>query len=198
VVETGDIHRSFTGPKAPILTAVKPLQAVAMGLVIVLLTASVSGYDLLADPLGWLLVLVGLSTLPVPQRGVLQGLAMLSLVVSAVVWFPGARDALNVRDLALAWAAGLPELITLVVLTHALAQTAVLTADRSATAWLRTARTLLLVVTVLPAIVLGGGIDSLDTALGLIGSAVLLLVIVLFFRYADRPWAQPADENAMA
>jgi hypothetical protein len=198
VVETGDIHRSFTGPKAPILTAVKPLQAVAMGLVIVLLTASVSGYDLLADPLGWLLVLVGLNTLPVPERGVLQGLAMLSLVVSAVVWFPGARDALNVRDLALAWAAGLPELITLVVLTHALAQTAVLTADRSATAWLRTARTLLLVVTVLPAIVLGGGIDSLDTALGLFGSAVLLLVIVLFFRYADRPWAQPADENAMA
>jgi hypothetical protein len=198
VVETGDIHRSFTGPKAPILTAVKPLQAVAMGLVIVLLTASVSGYDLLADPLGWLLVLGGLNTLPVPRRGVLQGLAMLSLVVSAVVWFPGARDALNVRDLALAWAAGLPELITLVVLTHALAQTAVLTADRSATAWLRTARTLLLGVTVLPAIVLGGGIDSLDTALGLIGSAVLLLVIVLFFRYADRPWAQPADENAMA
>lgn len=196
MVGTGDIHRSFTGPKAPILTAVKPLQAVAMGLVIVLLTASVRGYDLLADPVGWLLVLVGLAALPVPQRGTLQGLATLSLAVSAVVWFPGARDALNVTDLALAWAAGLPELIVLIVLTHALAQTASLAADRSAAGWLRTARTLLLVVAVLPAIVLGGGIDSLDTALGLIGSAVLLLLVVLLFRYAGRPWAMPAEEDA--
>ena len=67
VVGSGDIHRSYTGVgHPPILTAVKPLQAVAMGLVIVLLGATVSGYDLLADPVGWLLVLVGLATLPVP------------------------------------------------------------------------------------------------------------------------------------
>ncbi len=59
-----------------------------MGLVIVLLTASVRGYDLLADPIGWLLVLVGLPTLPVPQRGALQGLATLSLAVSAVAVVP--------------------------------------------------------------------------------------------------------------
>ena len=36
----------------------KPLQPVAMGLVIVLLGATVNGCDLLADPVGWLLVLV--------------------------------------------------------------------------------------------------------------------------------------------
>jgi len=167
-----------------------------MGLVIVLLTAAVSGYDLLTDPIGWLLVLVGLSSLPVPQRGALQGLASLSLVVSAVVWFPSVRDALNVTDLALAWAAGLPELVTLIVLTHALARTAQLATDRPAATWLRTARTLLLVVALLPAVVLGGGFDSLDTALGLIGSAVLVLVIVLLFRYADRPWARPHQDVA--
>ena len=95
-----------------------------MGLVIVLLSATVSGYDLLADPVGWLLVLVGLATLPVPGRGALKALAALSLVVSAVVWFPAARDALNVTDLALAWAAGLPELATLVLLTHRLSRVA--------------------------------------------------------------------------
>jgi hypothetical protein len=169
-----------------------------MGLVIVLLTAAVAGYDLLADPLGWLLVLVGLSTLPVPQRGSLQGLATLSLVVACVLWFPGFRDALNVTDLSLAWAAGLPELVTLVVLTHALARAAQAAADRPATTWLRTARSLLLLVTLLPAVVLGGGFDSLDTALGLVGSAVLVLVIVLLFRYAARPWARAADETAPA
>jgi len=168
-----------------------------MGLVIVLLTAAVAGYDLLADPVGWLLVLVGLSTLPVPQRATLRGLATLSLVVAAVVWFPAARGTLNVTDLALAWAAGLPELVTLIVLTHALAQAAQLATDRPAATWLRNARTLLLVVALLPAVVLGGGFDSLDSALGLTGSAVLVLVIVLLFRYAGRPWAaQPAREAA--
>jgi hypothetical protein len=176
---------------------VKTLQAVAMGLVIVLLTAAVNGYDLLADPVGWLLVLVGLSALPVPQRGALQGLATLSLLVSVVLWFPGVRDALNVTDLALAWAAGLPELVTLIVLAHALAQAALLAADRSAATWLRTARTLLIVVAVLPAVVLGGGFDSWDDALGLVGSLVLLLVVVLLFRYAGRPWTQPMQQAAV-
>ncbi len=182
----------------PILTAVRPLQGVAMGLVIILLTAAVHGYDLLADPLGWLLVLAGLSTLPVPQRGSLQGLATLSLVVSSVLWFPGFRDALNVTDLALAWAAGLPELVTLIVLAHGLAQVARTAGDHRARTWLQTTRTLLVAVAVLPAVVLGGGFDAWDDALGLVGSLVLLLLVVLLFRYAGRPWALPAVEVAGA
>ncbi|HET6987607.1 MAG TPA: hypothetical protein VFI00_13370 [Kribbella sp.] len=84
----------------------KPLQAVAMGLVIVLLTVPVHGYDVLADPFGWVLVLVGLASLPVPVRDTLRRLAAVSLVVSVVVWVPAARHVLNVTDLALAWAAG--------------------------------------------------------------------------------------------
>ena len=166
-----------------------------MGLLIVLLGAHVHGYDLLADPFGWLLVLVGLATLPVPSRATLQRMATLSLLISAVVWFPAARDALNVTDLALAWAAGLPELVTLILLAHALAQVARLAGDQRARTWLQTARTLLIVVTVLPAVVLGGGFDSLDTALGVAGSLVLLLLVVLLFRYAGRPWAQPAPDG---
>ncbi len=174
----------------------KPLQGVAMGLVIVLLGANVHGYDLLPDPVGWLLVLVGLGILPLPQRPTLRSLATFSLLVSFVVWFPAARDALNVTDLALAWAAGLPELATLIVLAHALAQAARRAGDQPARTWLQTARTLLVVVAVLPPIVLGGGFDSLDTALGVVGSVVLLLLIVLLFRYAARPWALPTPENA--
>jgi hypothetical protein len=170
---------------------VKPLQAVAMGLVIVLLSAPVRGYDVLPDPCGWLLVLVGLTSLPVPQRRSLRTLAWVSLAVSVVVWFPAARDSLNVTDLALAWAAGLPELVTLILLAHALAQVAGLAGDQPARSWLRTARTLLVVVAVLPPVVLGGGVASLDGALGVVGSLVLLLLIVLLFRYAGRPWALP-------
>jgi lipopolysaccharide export LptBFGC system permease protein LptF len=112
--------------------------------------------------------------------------------VSAVVWFPSARDALNVTDLALAWAAGLSELATTILLSHALAQVAGQAGDHAARTWLQTARTLMIVVAVLPAIVLGGGLHSLDSALALTGSLVLLLLVVLLFRYSGRPWALPA------
>jgi hypothetical protein len=168
---------------------VKPVQAVAMGLVIVLVGAPVNGFDLLADPLGWLLVLVGLAATPPARRVGLQALATLSLAVSAVVWFPAARDALNVTDPALAWAAGLPELLTVILLAQTLAQAARAAGDQPARSWLQTSRTLLIGVAVLPAVVLGGGFDSLDTALGVAGSLALLLLIVLLFRYAARPWA---------
>jgi len=162
-----------------------------MGLVIVLLTVSAHGYDVLADPIGWALVLVGISSLPVAERSSLRWLAAISLVVSAVVWVPAVRDALNVADLALAWAAGLPELVTAIVLAHVLARAAWTAGDPTARRWLLTARTLLVVAALLPAVVLGGGFDSWDGALGLIGSLCLLLLIVLLFRYASRPWAMP-------
>jgi hypothetical protein len=172
---------------------VKPLQAVAMGLVVVLLTAAVHGYDLLADPLGWLLVLAGLGALPVPQRRALRALAGLGLVVSVVVWFPAARDALNVTDDALAWAAGLPEVVCVVLLAHALAQRALAAGDGPARRWLLTTRTLLVVVALLPPVVLGGGLDSLVGAAAAVGSLSLLLLVVLLFRYAGRGWALPAE-----
>jgi hypothetical protein len=192
VISTGD----YTGDLTASLTAVKPLQAVAMGLVIVLLTASVDGYDLLADPVGWLLVLVGLAGLPeasVPRRGTLQKVATLALVISIPVWVPAARDALNVTDPSLAWAASIPQLLTVIVLAHSLAQAANLAADANARRWLQTARTLMIVVALLPPIVLGGGLDSLVGAVAVVGSLSLLLLIVLLFRYAGRPWALPAD-----
>jgi hypothetical protein len=69
-----------------------------------------------------------------------------------------------------------------------------LAGDRAARTWLQTTRSLLLVVAVLPSVVLGGGLDSLDGALDVAGSLVLLLLIVLLFRYAGRAWAEPAAE----
>jgi hypothetical protein len=175
---------------------VKPLQAVAMGLVVVLLTAPVHGYDLLADPLGWVLVLVGLSAVPVVARGTLQRLASLALLVSVVVWVPAARDRLNVTDASLAWAASIPELLTVIVLLHRLAGVAREAGDDAARRWLQTARTLMVVVALLPPVVLGGGLDSLVDAATLVGSLSLALVVVLLFLYAGRPWARPASDPA--
>jgi hypothetical protein len=169
---------------------VKPLQAEAMGLVIVLLTAPVHGYDLLADPLGWVLVLIGISRLPVARRRTLLALAAVSLAVSVPIWVPSVRDALNVTDDALAWAAGIPEVLTLIVLAHTLASVAGPAGDLSAMRWLRTARTLVVVVLVIPPVVLGAGLDTLVTAAAAFDSLTLLLMIVLLFRYAGRPWAR--------
>jgi ABC-type molybdate transport system permease subunit len=113
------------------------------------------------------------------------------------VWFPGLRHALNVTDDSLAWAAGIPELATTIVLAHARAQAARAAGDREAQRWLQTARALLVVVLVLPPVVLGGGLDPLVGALAVVGSVSLLLVIVLLFRYAGRPWALPTQDEAV-
>jgi hypothetical protein len=163
-----------------------------MGLVVVLLTAAVNGYDVLPDPLGWLLVLTGLSRLPLPQHRALRTLATLSLVVSVVVWVPAARDALNVTDDALAWAASIPEILTLVLLSHALAGAAGSAGDDRARSWLLTARLLMVVVLLLPPVVLGGGADSLIVATAVVSNLSLLLLIVVLFGYSGRPWALPA------
>lgn len=167
----------------------KPLQAVAMGLVVVLLTASVHGYDVLPDPIGWGLVLGGLVTLPVVQRQLLRTLATVSLVVSVLIWFPPVRDALNVTDPSLAWAAGIPEVVTLIVLAHALAQAAGAASDQSARRWFKTTRTLLVIVLLIPPVVLGAGLDASVPVASVFSSLTLLLMILLLFFHAGRPWA---------
>jgi hypothetical protein len=170
---------------------VKPLQAVGMGLVIVLLTAPVHGYDLLPDPLGWLLVLTGLRGLGVPQRGTLLGLGWLAFVVSCVLWVPSVPTRLDDIDQSLTWAANLPQLVTTIVLAHALAQQALLAGDRRARGWLLTSRSVLILVTVLPVVVFGGGLDGLVGATYVAASLALLLLIWLLFAYGSRPWATP-------
>jgi hypothetical protein len=107
------------------------------------------------------------------------------------VWLPAVRDGLNITDASLAWAASIPELLTVIVLAHSLAQAARADGDPQARRWLQTSRTLMIVVALLPPVVLGGGLDSLVDGATLVGSLSLVLVIVLLFRYAGRPWAQP-------
>ena len=166
-----------------------PLQSVAMGFVIIALSARAGGYDLLPDPLGWLLVLHGLGRLPaeLPHRRTLRTLGPLALLISVVLWFPGLADGLEDTDESLLWAANLPQLAFVAVLCRALAA---LTEGRPRQ-WLRTAAALTVVAALLPVVVLGAGASSLLTVMVVGGAAVLVLVIVLLFRYAARPWAQP-------
>ena len=184
----------------------KPLQSIAMGLVIIALRAWVNGeYDLLPDPIGWLLVLQGLGALPATlvHRPALRTLGFLALVMSIVLWFPSLRDGLERADESLLWAADLPQLGFVAVLCLALSRAAAdptrgPAPDPGAARWLHTAAVLTGVAAVLPVVALGAGVDSLVEVMIVGSGLVLLLVIVLMFRYSARPWAAAEVDQTAA
>jgi hypothetical protein len=118
------------------------------------------------------------------------GLGGLALATSCALWIPSVPGHLDDVDPSLTWAANLPQLVTTIVLAHTLARQALLADDLPARRWLLTARAVLIVVTVLPTIVFGGGLDALVGATYAAASLALLLLIVLLFAYAARPWAE--------
>lgn len=170
----------------------KPLQSVAMGLLIVALTARVQGYDALPDVAGWILVVLGVRRLGLSD--LLTGLAGAALAVSLVVWWPPAQDALGALHPSLWWAATLPQLAACAVLCRELAALATAAGDLRATAWLRTATVLVVASAVAPVVAFSAGAsDDILTAVYAAAAGVVLLLIVLLFSYAARPWAAAGD-----
>lgn len=166
----------------------RPLQSVAMGLLVVALTARVHGYDALPDAVGWALVLLGLRRLEL--SGVLTALTATALTVSLVLWWPPVQDALAGLHPSLWWVATLPQLATCAVLCRELAGDAATAGDGRAAAWLRTTSVLVGLAAVAP--VLAFSADAAADALAAVYAAaagVVLLLIVLLFSYASRPWA---------
>jgi hypothetical protein len=176
----------------------RPLQSIAMGLVIVALSAPlVGGYDALPDPLGWLLVIFGVRSLPpdLPRRDTVVTLAWLAAVVAVPLWFPGVSDAAYATHPSLGWALGLPQLGFAGLLCHSLAGNAVAAEDLKAGSWLRLVMAGFVVAAVLPIIVFGAGVASLELTAN-VGAAILLLTLIgLLFAYSARPWAvgRPAE-----
>jgi len=167
-----------------------------MGFVVVLLTARAGAYDLLADPLGWVLVLVGLRALPpgVEHQPALRALALAALVVSVLTWVPAVLD--RVDDDSLRWAASLPQLGFVALLAHALMTAAGATGDRRSARWWSGVRTLVLVVAVLPVLVLGGHVSALRDLTGALTVIAPVVVIALLFAHGSRPWALDPDRQA--
>lgn len=182
----------------------KPLQSIAMGLVIILLVAPAEGfhgYDLLPDYVGWLLVLLGVRDLDLPAEAKksLLALAGVALVIAAVFWFPAVTDALLERTAtessAIDWARNLPALLSQALLCHLLAARARESGDRRAGGWLAIARTAYLLLAALPVLVFGAGWAALESSL-YIGTGLLTLsLIVLLFTYASRPWASVVNRT---
>lgn len=176
----------------------RPLQSIAMGLVIIALRATFGGYDALPDPAGWLLVLLGAAGLPpdLERRGTLLGLAGLAGAVSVPLWFPGVTDGLYGTHASLVWAASLPQLGFVGLLCHVLAHRAVAAGDAKAAAWLRTALVGVVVFALTPVLVFGAGVTALEVP-GYLGATTVLVVVVwLLFAYSGRPWAGPDATRA--
>jgi hypothetical protein len=179
------------------LAVVKPLQPVAMGLVIVVLTARAHSFDLLPDPLGWLLVIAGVRRVPtaLPRRGLVVGLAVLAGVVSVPLWVPQVADRLYDTDPSLAWAATLPQLGFAMLFAAGLAVLAHRAGDSGAARWLRIARTAFAVVALLPVLVFGGGwTEGESLAAAAAGLAAVLLVVLLLVD-AGRGWARAEPDE---
>jgi hypothetical protein len=175
---------------------VRPLQAVALGVVVHLLFAKAGGFDLLPDPLGWVLVLVGLRGLPaaVELRGAATALAALALVVAVPLWVPGVADRIEDADEALAWAVDLPRFGCYLLLALGLSRAATTAGDKAAAAWWSTVVLALAAVVALPVLVFGGGLDGLAALASSLVGIVPTVMVVLLFVHAGRAWADDAGE----
>lgn len=170
----------------------RPLQSIAMGLVIIALLAPVAGgYDALPDPLGWLLVILGVRRLPADllRRDTVITLAWLAAAVSVALWFPAVPDAAYATHPSLGWALNLPQLGFAAVLCHSLATSAVAAEDHKAGSWLRLAMAGFIAAAVLPVIVFGAGVALLELTMYAGATLVLITLIWLLFAYSARPWA---------
>ena len=165
-----------------------------MGLVIVVVDASLGGFDAVPDVLGWLLALAGLRDL----RGVLDGppmvtaLAVVSALVSVVLLLPSVGHGL---DTSTGWFLSLPQLAFSLLLCQAMARQAHRRGARSGLrrrfwvlGWVFAA------VALAPTVIYGAGVDRLlvPVALSTVGANVYL--VYLLFRHAGlaRPEPEPA------
>lgn len=173
-----------------------PLQRVAMGLVIVALD-TLSGFDLLPDPIGWALVLWGVAALPLPERGGLLGAAAVAGLVSAVLWLPMVQEPLREAELALRWAASLPELLFVFLLARAVGAAAgrQQPPDRKFAGRFGTLIWAVVIVAALPPVADAADSDQLITA-GQVGFQLLWLWLIwnLFAAHA-RDYVRPAGDD---
>jgi hypothetical protein len=189
---------------------VSPLQKIAMGLVIVFVPANfdIAGhvYDGLPDPLGWLLVLAGMTALRAKlDVDVAYWLTWVALVVSVPLWFPQLTEHLpdipkHLRTAAeldeatkaasIAWALALPQSVMSVLLVRVIGQEAIAQEPRDTFVAGRFGVLLwgLAATIVLPPIAYGGDVENLITPT-LVGVGLINAVLIYYlFRVHRREW----------
>lgn len=168
-----------------------PLQLVAAGLVVVLFDLNLGDpqIDLVADPLGWGLVYVGVSRLPAafPRLGALTGVALLAGVVSVLVWLPGLVGSLA-GDGTLLLFLQLPSLAFVALLSVTMAERAAAGGDAPARGGWRLVLYGTAATAVLPTLVYALGEEALVLPVVLLALATMITCVVLCLRHSGRPW----------
>lgn len=174
-----------------------PLQKIAMGLVIIIGTATYSTsasppwerYDALPDPIGWVLVFFGTVALARADQAFdnTRWLAALAGVVSVPMWFPELHHQLDASG---EWFASLPQIAFCVVLAR---EIGLLGARRSPVDTYIAKRFALVVwgfvlVGVLPVLALGGGVTQLESTALAVSTVVNLAFVYYLFRVHRREW----------
>jgi hypothetical protein len=181
-----------------------PLQKIAMGLVIVLVPANFphdphpawNFYDALPDPVGWVLVLLGLHALREHlDVDVVRWLAWVALAVSVPLWFPQVNHLLvpeynHSIEVSFQWFLSLPQTVFSLMLARTIGLQAELLSprDRFAAGRFGVLTWAFAALVVLPVIAYGGGVESLESP-ALIGIGLVNVVFVYYlFRVHRRTW----------
>jgi hypothetical protein len=175
---------------------VTPLQKVAMGLVIVVVSARFAGYDALPDPVGWGLVVAGRLPLRtgLPLGSWTLALAVVAGLVSVPLWLPAVGDRLGPSG---QWAAGLAQTLCCLVLCVGLAQVADRAGDREAVRF-RLLRWAFVVVAAGPVLVYGGGVDAIAAPLAVLAVVTNVALVYYLFKVSRRGYGLPAADPSNA
>ncbi len=155
------------------------LRSIALGLVIVMLNVTFEGYDAVADPVGWALVLIGLAGLRPHLDGTrtLIATAGLCLLVSLLTYPPEVRAGLPA---SVGWAVSLPQLAFAFLLCTTLAPRAGELAGR-----LRALRWFFAALALAPVVVLGGEVAALVGPVAVAGVLALAYLVYLLLRITE-------------
>ncbi|WP_377326015.1 hypothetical protein ACFJIY_12665 [Pimelobacter simplex] len=180
----------------------KPLQAVGLGLVLLALgpTDPKPGvFDPLPDPLGWLLVLIGLhglaGALDARRVPVLRFLGVLALAISVALVVPAAARWVD-TDPSLGWAADVPRFAFFALLCHELSQAALRARQTGGASTFSMATLLLLFVLAAPPLAFGAGWTGVGPAGEAAAQLGQIALVVLCFVFAGRTWAGAPAEAA--
>lgn len=168
-----------------------------MGLVFVIGTApfpadphpSWKQYDALPDPVGWVLVLLGVHALVRgrPHFDVLRLPALVAAVVSVAVWFPQLSHRLSDSG---AWALSLPQLAFSFLLARAIAEQGL--EQEPVDTYVSKRFGLLMwgfaVLAALPPIAIGGNVTALDDVTVTAALVVNVAFVYYLFRVHRREW----------
>jgi hypothetical protein len=159
---------------------VAALQTVAMGLALVFLDIEPSGWDWVPDPLGWILVLLGLSGLKehLPNHTGINVTAWLCLAVDVIIWPPGSVAKV---DESIGWLFGIPTIAFCFLICDAL--TDVL--DGTGQSIFRWIRNSYVVLAVLPLLVWWVGLDWLELPATIAAVAVNVALVLALWAAGD-------------